>query len=431
MINKSINTITFLISGILLITIGMLLIIKNIFTLNTLIIISGFLFCIKGLINLYNYAVKKEKRNIPNIIISIMHIIFGLICINNNNFILMTISRIFSIYFIFIAITHLINYFIYVKYNIKGSFTNIIKFIILLILSIALLFKPIINSKYLSIILSIYLILYGINCITNFLSEVIPKNSKNKIKRSITIQLPILLTAFIPKILIDHINELLETEDELKSFNVSKKNKKSDLEVLIHLAPNGSASMGHVEVSFKDKVYSYGNYDMHSRSLFDTIGDGVILIANKEKYIKYCIQKRDRYIIEFGISLTEYEKEIVEERIQTLINVNTKEYFSDKQLAEKGIIPNKTFHDMSSEIYTEAEGKYKKIISGKYKKFFVLKNNCVMVVQHILSSVGKEILAINGIISPGAYYNYLNKRFLMKNTNIISRKIYIKENKSN
>ena len=54
-----------------------------------------------------------------------------------------------------------------------------------------------------------------------------------------------------------------------------------------------------------------------------------------------------------------------------------------------------------------------------------------MVAQYILSSVGKEILAINGIISPGAYYNYLNKRFMMKKTNIISRKIYIKETKTN
>ena len=430
MVKEKINTITFLVIGVFLITTGILLLIENFLTLNTLILISGCLFCIKGTIDFFNYIIKKEKRNIINIILTILHISFGIICINNNSFILTTVSRIFSIYFLFIAITHLINYFIYVKYNIKGKLICIIKFIILFTLFILLLPKPIINAKYLSIIFSVYLILYGINSITNFLSEIIPLKTKNKVKKSINIQLPILFTAFIPPILTRYINELLETEEE-KKFNSKKKNLTSDLEVLIHLAPNGSASMGHVEISFKDKIYSYGNYNRHSRILFDSIGDGVILIANKQKYIKYCIEKRQRYIIEFGISLTSYEKKIVEERINKLINTNTIDYFSDKQLAEKGLIPNKDFRDMSSEIYVEADGRYKKIISGKQKKFFVLKNNCVMVAQYILSSVGKEILAINGIISPGAYYYYLNKRFLMKNTNVISRKIYIKEKKAN
>lgn len=430
MAKEKINTITFLIVGLFLISTGVLLLIENFLTLSTLILISGCLFCIKGLIDFFNYIIKEEKRNIINIILSILHIIFGIICINNNSFVLTTVSRIFSIYFLFISITHLINYFIYLKYNIRGKLICIIKFIILFVLSISLLLKPIINAKYLSIILSIYLILYGINAITNFLSEIIPLKTKNKVKRSINIQLPILFTAFIPPRLTRYINELLETEEENK-FNSKKKNLTSDLEVLIHLAPNGSAAMGHVEISFKNKVYSYGNYDRHSRSLFDSIGDGVILIANKQKYIKYCIEKRERYIIEFGISLTDYEKEIVEERINKLINSNTIDYLSDKQLAEKGLIPNREFHDMSSEIYLEADGQYKKITSGKYKKFFVLKNNCAMVAQYILSSVGKEILAINGIISPGAYYNYLNKRFMMKNTNVISRKIYIKEKKAN
>ena len=424
MVKEKINTMAFLIVGLFLITTGILLLIEKILTLTTLILISGCLFCIKGLIDFFNYITKKERRNIINIILSLLHVTFGIICINNNSFILTTISRIFSIYFLFIAITHLINYFIYVKYDIKGKLICIIKFIMLFTLFILLLSKPIINSKYLSIIFALYLILYGFNSITNFLSEIIPLKTKNKVKRSINIQLPILFTAFIPPILTRYINELLETEEENK-FNSTKKNKTSDLEVLIHLAQTGSASMGHVEISFKNKVYSYGNYDRHSRILFDSIGDGVILIANKQKYIKYCTQKRQRYIIEFGISLTEYEKKIVEERIKSLINTNTIDYFSDKQLAEKGLIPNKEFHDMSSELYLEADGHYKKIISGKHKKFFVLKNNCVMVAQYILSCVGKEILAINGIISPGAYYNYLNKRFMMKNTNVISRKIYM------
>ena len=81
---------------------------------------------------------------------------------------------------------------------------------------------------------------------------------------------------------------------------------------------------------------------------------------------------------------------------------------------------------MSSEIYKYANGKFYKIIKGKYKKFFVLKTNCAMVVDFVLSSIGKQILCVNGIITPGSYYDYLNARFKLKNTNVISRKVYTK-----
>lgn len=428
MLEKNINTISFLTTGFFLLVLGIMLLIRKTFALTTLIVIVGLLLLIRGIIDIFMNIISKKNKKAINIILALLDIIFGIICINNKNFILISIARIVAVYFLFISITHLINYFLYIKYNIKGRLIVFIKFLVLFFLSLSLLINPNINVKYLSIILGIYLILYGINSITNFLSEVIPPSSKNKFKRSINVQLPIILTAFIPKKLIGLINEMLETDEDLSKFESIKKNKKSDLEVLIHLAPNGSAAMGHVEVSFKGKVYSYGNYDRHSRSLFDAIGDGVILIADKEKYIKYCVEKKNRYIVEFGISLTDKEKKIVEERIETLINNNTIDYYCDMQLAEMGKIKMEEFHDMSSEIYKQASGKFKKITSGKYKKFFVLKNNCVMVAQYILSSVGKEVLAINGLISPGAYYEYLNKRFNMKNTNIISRKIYSKKN---
>ena len=49
-----------------------------------------------------------------------------------------------------------------------------------------------------------------------------------------------------------------------------------------------------------------------------------------------------------------------------------------------------------------------------------------MVANSILKTIGKQIFNINGIITPGAYYDYCNKRFMMKNTNVISRKIYTK-----
>ena len=189
--------------------------------------------------------------------------------------------------------------------------------------------------------------------------------------------------------------------------------------------------MGHVEIAFEDRIYSYGSYDMHSRSLFQSIGDGVILIVDKQKYMKYCIEKRDRYLIEFGIKLTNSEKEIIKKNINELINTNTIDYYSDAQLIEQGKLSPRKLTDMSSEIYMYADGRFKKITKGKYKKLFVLNNNCAMMVKSVLKTIGKDVIAINGILTPGAYYDYLNRQFMLKNTNVITRKIYTKNDFKN
>lgn len=87
---------------------------------------------------------------------------------------------------------------------------------------------------------------------------------------------------FLPNILIKRI---------LKGINPKKinNNQDQDLEILIHLSKTGSASLGHVEFAFEDKVYSYACYNYLNRRLFGGIGDGIFGIFDKKAYLKYCI----------------------------------------------------------------------------------------------------------------------------------------------
>lgn len=425
MLNKQIKAITFLLTGLFTIILGLFMLNNSEKTLILLINIFGYGIIIIGILKLLTTIFSKNKFN--SFIESIVNIIFGILIIFGNNVILISGIILFSIYLNIISLTHFINYLIYRNNNIKGRLLVFIKFITTIIFSIILFLNPKPNLKYLGLIFGLYLIIFGITNITDFLTEILNKKVKNKIKQSIKIQLPILLTMFIPKRLITLINEILEKEEDINKLDIKKNNLNPDIEVIIHLAKSGSASMGHVEIAYKNKIYSYGNYNMHSRKLFNSIGDGIVLIADKNKYIKYCVTHKERYLIVFGIKLTDIEIKEVEKRIEKLITTNTIDYYPDQALADMGKLENKVYNDMSSEIYRLAEGKFKKIIKGKHKKFFVLKTNCSMVANYILSSVGKNIIAINGIITPGAYYDYLNNRFMMKNTNVISRKIYTKE----
>lgn len=368
----------------------------------------------------------KEQKNVwLPIITGIQDIIIGIAVLSFPNFILHSLGICFGLYLLLHTIINSIQYLIYRKYKIKGRLRVILNILFLILFLIPLLFNKEQNIQVTSIILGIYLIGYGLTKITDFFTVLIPKRTTDRIKQQIQIPLPAILNAFIPRKLITLVNEILEVESD--SLSYKKQSDVPDIYVLIHLAKSGTAAMGHMEIAFDEKIYSYGNYDMHSRSLFDTIGDGIILVADKEKYIEYMVDKKERYLVEFGLCLTEKEKTVVKEQLQKLLTTNTEPYYSDLEQFEKGLLPNGHYQDMSSEIYKYANGKFYKIIKGKYRKFFVLKTNCAMLAQYVLSSIGKQILCINGIITPGAYYDYLNARFKLKNTNVISRKVYTKK----
>lgn len=431
MLEKSIKASYLLITTIFLVTMGVLLITLKIQFVDLLIRIICYGLILKGLINLLLLIYNKQNRNKKFIMRDVADILFGIIIISIRASIINLLPVIFGLYFLAIAIIRTVDYYIYQKNKIKGRLGMLFSVILNLFASIVLTINPHLKTKYIVIIIGIYLILLGIKYLVDLLIEILPNKILNKIKRSIKIPIPEVFTAFIPQQLISLVNEMLEVDPEARNYNYNKKDDKSDLQIIIHLASSGTAIMGHVEIAFEDRIYSYGSYDMHSRSLFQSIGDGVILIVDKQKYMKYCVEKRDRYLIEFGIKLTNDEKEIIQKNINELINTNTIDYYSDAQLIEQGKLSPKELTDMSSEIYMYAGGYFKKITKGKYKKLFVLNNNCAMMVNSVLKTIGKNVIAINGILTPGAYYDYLNRQFMLKNTNVITRKIYTKNDFKN
>lgn len=364
--------------------------------------------------------IKKNKEKIfPNLIKIVINTIFALVIILFNNYVLASITLVFVLYLWLISTINFIGYLIYKRNNVNGRINILINSIISLIFALIVVSDPYMHLKYFLLYLATYLLLYGLENMFNYVLMALPI----KIKKQIRIPLPTIMSLILPKALIFEINELLKV-DKIEEFN-SSNNLNPDIYVIIHLANSGSSAYGHMEIAYKDTIYSYGNYNMHARKLFESIGDGIILIADKEKYINYCIHNKKRYLIEFGISLTTEQKKEVEDRISDLINNNTIEFYPDSALYERGLIEQKEFKDMSSDLYTLTNAHFKKIISGKNKTFFALRNNCAAFANQILDN--NKILNINGILSPGAYYDYLNDAYKLKNSNVVTRRIYMED----
>ena len=419
MLKKTINSTTYFVSAILFFIGSYLFIFRTDFTVNILLYFLCLGILLDAVLQCIHVLTKKQKKNM--LVRATLDIGFSIFIYWHPSFFQGSLSIILGLYLFIHAIIEAINYALYKKNHIRGRLLILIAFLIKFTLSLFLMLHPTAKYPYVLLIIGIYFGLYGISQLNSFISEITPNRIKNKVR----ISLPILIAAFIPRKLITLINEILENEPEETALEARKKTeKKGDIEVILHLANSGSAAFGHIEISFEGKTYSYGNYDMHSRKLFDAIGDGVICIADRDAYIQYALRNKKRYLVVFGISLTKEEKEIVKKRIHKLITTNVEDYYPDLQLAEMGKLPKGEYHDMSSEIYQLANGKFKKITSGKWKKFFVLKTNCTGLVENILNGVGLHILEFNGLLTPGSYYDYLNREFLKKQGKVVYRKIY-------
>lgn len=414
----------FLIFGIIYILIGTLMIIKGNTLPTIMIIVLGDLITLKAFFTLITLIFKKKEKIINTIISLILEVAFGLILIFNTNFTLSFISVIFTLYLFLLAIINLIDLAIYWSNKIKGKISLIIHIIINLLFSFILISSPSQNFKVALIVISIYLILYGISNIGDFMLEVIPSSFKDKIKYQLSIPLPIILTAIIPPKLIRNFNKTLNLEVKNKSKN---RDNQPDLEIIIHLAEGGTAVFGHVDIAYNNKVYSYGNYNRHSRSLFDAIGDGIFMIADKTKYIKYMTEKQKRYLIVYGLDLNNKQKQTLEKEIQNNIYTNTTDWYSELELYKKQKIDKNSFTDMSSELHKYADAVYKKVIKGKNKIFFVFKTNCTLVAETLIRPLGRAVLPISGIITPGTYYDCLEREYQKNNSNVIEKNIYYKK----
>ena len=50
--------------------------------------------------------------------------------------------------------------------------------------------------------------------------------------------------------------------------------------------------------------------------------------------------------------------------------------------------------------------------------------NCVKLVDEVIGRSGTDILSLNGIITPGTYYDYLNREYEKQDSMVVTRRVY-------
>ena len=221
------------------------------------------------------------------------------------------------------------------------------------------------------------------------------------------------------------INEFVKVNPTESTFienksTVHKDKPYSTVDIFIHLAPDCANGFGHIDISFENTTYSYGTYDSSSNRLFTLVSDGVLIEVETDKYIEILNTQFNRSLIGFTLALTKDQHELIKNRINK-IKSNCYLWKCPAQLS-----PNGDYTDETNIMYLDANCKYYKFKSGYFKTYFTLTANCVRLADTIVGSAGLDLIAVNGIITPGTYYNYLENLFRRKNSIVIKKKIYKK-----
>ena len=412
MYKKYLNYSNILITGILMIITGILIIILNSSFLIVVTYLLAAIFLIRAISDLIGTLSKSDNRiNTTNIITQIvLSIVLSIFCLYIPKIPLSVFSIVFGSYILINGLARLINYIILKRNKEKGRFIELGIFIIYFLFGLSCIITPLIQIDIILLGISIYLIAIGLTYILSFIGQVMPNSILEKIEQKLKFPIPIFLSILLPHSISKNIDKKETT----------KKNVKADLYILVHVTRKGALLYGHIDLFYNGKLYSFGNYDHDTLKFHEAIGDGVLFVLdNKRKYIDFCIEDTHRTIFEFGVNLTEKEKELLQNKIHKLME-HTYEWFDPVEMAKE----KREKYFFATRLYKKTNARFYKFKKGKFKTFFIGTHNCAKLVEYLLSDTSIKVMNNNGIITPGTYYDFLATEYSKKNSNVISYKIY-------
>ncbi len=412
---NKINGKSYLLIGLILILVGIFNLIGNVSLFRSIADLTLIIMVLITIKDLFSLIVKKPKIDIK-LFIRIINVFIATLAFIFHDYSIAIVPIIFAIYTIGNAIVYFINFAIVKintsRYGVRYFFCGLIY----LAVGIMILFRPLINLGFMLNIIGIYAILLG----TTFIFDYLQINHYYRFLK-IRISLPSIIEAFIPLSVLRSINKEINNNKEI-DYEYTKVNQKPDLEIFIHVTEKGFGRLGHMDICFNNEIISFGNYDISSYKFHELFGHGIVFITNeKEKYIKFCIKDTKKTLFSFGLKLTEKEKQEVENNIKKI-----KEELKEWQ--PPCLKDNKKHIDYSSRLYKATKADFYKFKKSKYKIFFVLGNNCVSLANRIIGKNLRDKFKFYGVMTPGTYYDYLEREYMKKRGIVVSKKIYSKLN---
>ncbi len=415
-----------LVQGFLFVLLGLILMVTGTWLPVTVIRLVLFLAWIATVLDLVLRIFKKSQSTDTLGVALVKLLVLGYLLGSNlaTDVPIYILALVIGVYQIFHASINLVTYVLYRKNKIRPRFRFLLDGLVLVFLGGTSLLSSTGNSVFQLFVLGAYFCLYGVSNIRDgFLFE--KEIGKNHLKRRVRMSLPIALAALIPASTLAKINKFMQEnadEEEEIYLGMVKFGKTADLEIFVHTAETSLFSaIGHVDLCYQGRVISYGNYDPSSETLFGMVGDGVLYFCDRDKYIDLCKRESQKTLFGYGIDLTPEMEEAVQEKLAELKQLTIPwEPSADKIMTGDG----KEDYTYAYKIRHETDGELYKFIKSKFKSYFVLSTNCVLLADTIVGQAGTDILSPKGFIAPGTYQAYLDREFEKPNSIVVSKHVY-------
>ena len=415
-----------LVQGFLFVLLGLILMVTGTWLPVTVIRLVLFLAWIATVLDLVLRIFKKSQSTDTLGVALVKLLVLGYLLGSNlaTDVPIYILALVIGVYQIFHASINLVTYVLYRKNKIRPRFRLLLDGLVLVFLGGTSLLSSTGNSVFQLFVLGAYFFLYGLSNIRDgFLFE--EEIGKNHLKRRIRISLPIVLAALIPARTLAKVNKFMqENADEREDIHLGmvKSGKTAELEIFVHTAETSLFSaIGHVDICYQGRVISYGNYDPSSETLFGMVGDGVLYFCDRDKYIDLCKRESQKTLFGYGIDLTPEMEKAVQKKLAELKQLTIPwEPSADKIMTGDG----KEDYTYAYKIRHETDGELYKFIKSKFKSYFVLSTNCVLLADTIVGQAGTDILSPKGFIAPGTYQAYLNREFEKPNSIVVSKHVY-------
>ncbi|WPC09295.1 hypothetical protein [Globicatella sp. PHS-GS-PNBC-21-1553] len=418
---KQVEKYSYLISGLLWIIVGLFLIIeKQLFVVNISILFSSVLLII-GIGRLAKVVVPKRERNFEQRLV--------LLITGASDWVLAFLiyyfrlswpaflSKAIGYYQLFIGGSLFISWLLLRRDRVTGRVSILLASVINLIWGVASI--AIKSSETVDGVvarLGFYLVFIGLTILMDARDYYLSQRTKTRVKRRIRVPLPVIFTILLPKKMLDKINHFIQEElsmSEWTSPELKETDRQPVLKVFIHVGEDGFNQMGHVDLSYKGRVYAYGNYDIDSERLLGAIGEGVLFSLDDQDYIDYCLQD-NKTLFEYRLVLTAAQEVEFEKNLNDILkNTQAWEPTSSTQLA--------SYLGKMTQKYNVDTFKFQ---SSRYKTYFVLGTNCVLLADQLIGASGLDILAMVGVLAPGTYYDYFEKEYQKPNSIVVGKTIH-------
>lgn len=429
-----------LITGIIIVAVGILVLNIGQQMMNLICYLGGIVvmlhaaFCAFAVIGKRKVLSKDSAKSL--LFSSLFNLCIGVAVVLLPRFDLVPIYIIFTIYILMNAIIKLVDYFIDRRDNVSGRLKELIFFVFFLTFAVLMIFVPEMGKMGFLTVVGIYCIIYGAFLLWDFIFQCFPEKIQNRFATKLSLPMPALISSLRPFVNLrsrQRANTLdpEKAKKEMKPFYPEGKETDipPDMEVLIHVSGRGYGIIGHCDIVFDGKVYSYGSYDLESTTLFGTIGDGIFVTCPKEDYIRFYVTATPREIYGYGFRLTEEQKQAARKEIEDIMAMVYPWKTPLQELYEKDpSIKAEAVSDWGSKKWNCTGADFYKFKSGKLKTYFVVTSNCVMLADKIVKKACKDI-NINdptGVFTPGEYFDYLEHLLSMVGSPVFCRTIYNK-----